>query len=138
MCGHAPFVRCTTLLLFSSQELVGGSAKFEPFFRQYVQTFAGTPLTSDDFKARLAGRGNQTVNASNAVHAIITESRTSRHGQGSRSAAMTGQARAPAAFGRALLLHDAVARFIGWQSRARSLLPAFRLSSWITSKGRRR
>ncbi|PSC70392.1 Leukotriene A-4 hydrolase isoform A [Micractinium conductrix] len=33
------------------QELVGGSAKFEPFFRQYVQTFAGTPLTSDDFKA---------------------------------------------------------------------------------------
>ncbi|KAL4448420.1 hypothetical protein ABPG75_005639 [Micractinium tetrahymenae] len=37
------------------QELVGGSEKFEPFFKQYVQTFAGTPLTSDDFKTFFLG-----------------------------------------------------------------------------------
>ncbi|EFN56177.1 hypothetical protein CHLNCDRAFT_22427, partial [Chlorella variabilis] len=33
------------------QELVGGSSAFEPFFKRYVQRFAATPLTSDDFRA---------------------------------------------------------------------------------------
>ena len=33
------------------QELVGGSAAFEPFFRAYIQRFSGAPLTSEDFRA---------------------------------------------------------------------------------------
>jgi leukotriene-A4 hydrolase len=40
-----------TSLLPRPQELVGGSAVFEPFFKSYIQRFSGTPLTSDDFRA---------------------------------------------------------------------------------------
>ena len=41
------------------QELVGGSAAFEPFFKAYVQHFSSAPLTSDDFKASRAAGGRR-------------------------------------------------------------------------------
>lgn len=38
-------------LIHYLQELVGGAAVFEPFFKAYIQRFKDTPLNSDDFKA---------------------------------------------------------------------------------------
>ncbi|PRW45014.1 leukotriene A-4 hydrolase isoform X1 isoform B [Chlorella sorokiniana] len=38
-------------LIHYLQELVGGSAVFEPFFKSYIQRFKDSPLNSDDFKA---------------------------------------------------------------------------------------
>ncbi|KAI3426280.1 hypothetical protein D9Q98_008653 [Chlorella vulgaris] len=38
-------------LIHYLQQLVGGSAAFEPFFKAYIEHFSGTPLTSEDFRS---------------------------------------------------------------------------------------